>query len=104
MIRTKESLAELIQSKEFIPYIDDAEDPRDKKVHWSIFGDCRYDLLWLVATNVSTGEQAIECVPSRVQISTPMKDRGDHILPLDAVLVNEHSDYMWKKYEDRLTK
>lgn len=100
MIRTQESLGELIQSGEFIPYVDGVGDPRDKNVRWNIFGDCRYDLLWIVIANVASGEQFIECIKSVVH--SPMKERTYGMDDADAGLSEMHAEDMWKKYEDRI--
>ncbi len=100
MIRTQESLGELIQSEQFIPYMDDVGDPRDKNVRWNIFGDCRYNLLWIVIANVVSGEQFIECIQSILH--TPMKDRVHGMDDVDASLVEMHAEDMWNKYEDRI--
>jgi hypothetical protein len=103
MIRTKESLEELITSNEFIPYVDAAIDDRCKDVRWYIFGDMRYDLLWVVVSNVTTGEQFIECIKSIVH-APPMKERLRGIDEADAGLVETHLDNMWNKYKERLLK
>ena len=102
MIRTKASLVELIQSEQFIPYMDDVGDHRHEKVRWNIFGDCRYNLLWIVVTNIANGEQFIECIKSVVY--TPMKERVHSMDDADAGLAEMHTEDMWNKYKDRLTK
>lgn len=100
MIRTKDSLAELIQSEEFHPYLE-ANDPRHKDIHWHVFGDCRYGLLWIVLSNLNTGEQAIECILSRVH-APPMKERVFGLDEGDAALAQTHTEYMWNKYHKKL--
>lgn len=99
MIRTKESLSELIQSEQFIPYVEGAIDERCKDVRWTILGDCRYDLLWIVLSNVVSGEQAIECIPS---FASPLANHPDGLDVEDAALAEIHSSEMWDKYKDRI--
>lgn len=100
MIRTKESLRKLIDSKEVHRYVE-AEDPRHRHARWHIYGDHRHNFLWFVFTNVHTGEQAIECIQSRVH-APPMKERRAGIADDDAILVQRHTEYMWDKYNEKL--
>ncbi len=101
MIRTKDSLSELIDSGKFISYVDKVADERCEDVHWTILGDCRYNLLWIVVSNVVSGEQAIECIPS---LSPRLGDNITEMDLNDAGLALAHSDNMWKKHKGRLTK
>lgn len=98
MIRTQASLAELMDSNEYHSYLEVEE--HDKRV-WHIFGDYRHNLLWLVISNVSTGEQFIECILSKVD-EPPMKLRDAGLDDRDAQQCQAHSLYMWDKYQDKL--
>lgn len=98
MIRTKASLAELMDSNECHAYLEVEE---KDNIAWHIFGDCRHNFLWIVLSNVFTGEQFIECIPSKVH-TPPMKMRDIELDSQDALQCEVHSKYMWDKYKDRL--
>ena len=101
MIRTKKSLAELINSDEFILCVDARIDDRCKDICWTILGDRRYNLLWIVIANVATGEQFIHCIPS---FTSPLANSPYGLDSKEAAKAHMHSEYMWNKYKDRLTQ
>lgn len=92
MIRSEESLAELIKSGDFFPYADSVADDRYPDILWTVLNDNRYDLLWVVLTHTPTQTRFIECLSSK---DTPEAD-----ISIAALHINN----MWNKYKDRLSK
>jgi hypothetical protein len=97
MIRTKESLAEFLDTEEFYPYVEIEE---EGDVVWHVFGDYHHNFLWIVLTNTKSGEQAVEVVPS--PCPEPMKLRSSGLDPRDALVVQEHGQDMWTRNKDKM--
>ena len=94
MIRTQESLDELL-SCEYAAYVDHAIGSHNPHMLWTILGDLRYNLLWIIMRD-DTNELFIECIMPTV---SPLNVDGIHMD--DAQLVQEHSDYMFDKYKNK---
>ena len=101
MIRTEEDLNELLESKQFYPYVEQAGNDAHPDARWDVLGDVRNDLLWLVLTNIKTGKKAIECIQSPV-VSPPMIDRMFGIDVSDNSAASHHSGEMWDRCKKEL--
>lgn len=94
MIRTKESLTELLKSPQCFLYVETADTPKSPRVVWHIYGDGRYNLLWIVLSNIKNGRQWVECI--KPQWPIPLTENLDKE---NATLIQDHARYMWEKYK-----
>lgn len=102
LIRSEESLLELVSSNEFDIYVDLIEDDDYENVRWSVLGDHRNNLIWIVLDVGNEDEpQVVECIKSRALLPLNQLEAIDLN---DAQAVLMHVVEMRARHKDKLPR